>query len=50
MLRRFGGGAGLIDRTQSAVAGWDDAGRPGNAALRIAVDDAGETRVTIRPR
>jgi protein-L-isoaspartate(D-aspartate) O-methyltransferase len=49
MLRRFGGGAGLIERLQSAIAGWDAAGRPGNAALRIAVDDTGAAQVTVRP-
>lgn len=49
MLRRFGGGAGLIERLQGAIAGWDAAGRPGNAALRIAVDDDDAAHVTIRP-
>ena len=50
MLRRFGSGVGLTDRLQDAIAGWDGAGRPGNAALRIAIDPEGAARVTMRPR
>jgi protein-L-isoaspartate(D-aspartate) O-methyltransferase len=50
MLRRFGAGTGLIERLQSAIAGWDDAGRPGNAAVRVAVDADGASRVTVRPQ
>lgn len=50
MLRRFGSGAGLTERLQSTVAGWDNAGRPGNAALRIAIDPEGAARITVRPQ
>lgn len=50
MLRRFGSGVGLTDRLQNAIAGWDDAGRPGNAALRIAIDPEGAARITVRPQ
>ena len=49
MLRRFGSGAGLTERLQSALAAWADAGRPGNAALRIVVDPEGAARITVRP-
>lgn len=48
LLRRYGGGTALIDRMQRAVAEWDDAGRPGNAALRITVDESGVTSVAYR--
>ncbi|MDB5070887.1 MAG: methyltransferase, FxLD system [Candidatus Eremiobacteraeota bacterium] len=47
MLRRFGPAAGGLGRMQSALAAWDDAGRPGNARLRITVDPAGTTRAWI---
>ena len=48
VLRRYGAGATLTDRMQRAIADWDDAGRPGNSALRIAVDEFGVTRVAYR--
>ncbi len=50
MLRRFGSGASLTERLQNAVAGWDDAGRPGNAALRITIDPEGTARISVRPQ
>jgi protein-L-isoaspartate(D-aspartate) O-methyltransferase len=48
VLRRYGSGTALTDRMQRAIADWDDAGRPGNAALRIAVDASGATSVAYR--
>ena len=36
-LRRFGAADDALARLQAQVAAWDDAGRPGNAALHITV-------------
>jgi protein-L-isoaspartate(D-aspartate) O-methyltransferase len=47
VLRRFGPHEGTLPRMQSALAAWDDAGRPGNAALRVTVDASGATRATL---
>jgi protein-L-isoaspartate(D-aspartate) O-methyltransferase len=36
-LRRFGADEGAVARLQAQLVGWDDAGRPGNAALHVTV-------------
>jgi protein-L-isoaspartate(D-aspartate) O-methyltransferase len=43
-IRRFGADLGLVARMQSAIAAWDDAGRPGNARLRVTIELDGTTR------
>ena len=50
VVRRFGADAGAVERVQRAIAGWDDADRPGNASLRVTVDAAGTTHVAFGPR
>jgi len=50
VLRRLGPHAGTLLRMQSRIAAWDDAGRPGNAALRLTVDPAGTTHATLAAR
>ncbi len=50
VLRRFGPHEGSLPRMQSALAAWDDAGRPGNAALRVSVDANGTTRAALASR
>jgi hypothetical protein len=47
VVRRFGDDGGAVERVQHAVAGWDDARRPGNASLRVAVDAAGTAHVAF---
>ncbi|HZW54647.1 MAG TPA: methyltransferase domain-containing protein [Candidatus Elarobacter sp.] len=47
-VRRFGAHAGGLARMQSAIAAWDDAGRPGNAQLRIAIDLGGTAHAELR--
>jgi protein-L-isoaspartate(D-aspartate) O-methyltransferase len=47
ILRRFGPSAGGVARMQSEIAAWDDAGRPGNARLRVTVDPAGTTHASF---
>jgi hypothetical protein len=32
---------------QRAIAGWGDAGRPGNATLRVTIDPSGTTHVAF---
>ena len=43
VFRSFGAPAGGLARLQNALAAWDDAGRPGNAQLRITISPNGET-------
>lgn len=50
LLRRLGPHAGTLLRMQSRIAAWDDAGRPGNAALRLTVDASGTTHATLATR
>lgn len=50
LLRRFGPHAGTLLRMQSQIAAWDDAGRPGNAALRLTVDATGTTHAALTTR
>jgi protein-L-isoaspartate(D-aspartate) O-methyltransferase len=50
VLRRFGTNAGGTERLQSAVTAWDDAGRPGNAHLRVTVDPDGTAHAVIAAR
>jgi protein-L-isoaspartate(D-aspartate) O-methyltransferase len=50
VVRRFGDDRGAVARVQRAVADWDDAGRPGNAALHVTVDPAGTTHAAFGPR
>ncbi|HTD32575.1 MAG TPA: methyltransferase domain-containing protein [Candidatus Elarobacter sp.] len=50
VLRRFGPHEGSLPRMQTALAAWDDAGRPGNAALRVTVDANGTTRAALASR
>jgi protein-L-isoaspartate(D-aspartate) O-methyltransferase len=47
VLRRFGPDRGGLGRMQRALEAWHGAGRPGNAALRVAVDLDGTTHVTL---
>lgn len=47
VVRRYGPSAGGLARMQCALADWDDAGRPGNAKLRITVDPAGTARARL---
>lgn len=48
VVRRFGAPLGLVARMQTSIAAWDDAGRPGNAQLRITIDLDGTTRAELR--
>jgi protein-L-isoaspartate(D-aspartate) O-methyltransferase len=50
VLRHFGENGGGLARLQSAIEAWDDAGRPGNAQLRISVDVAGTSRARVSAR
>jgi hypothetical protein len=50
LLRRFGPQTGTLPRMQAHLAAWDDAGRPGNAELRVTVDPAGTTRASFTAR
>ena len=50
VLHRIGADRGAIARLQSAIAAWDDAGRPGAATLSVTVDPAGVTRAELRGR
>jgi protein-L-isoaspartate(D-aspartate) O-methyltransferase len=50
ILRRFGPHEGSLLRMQSALAAWDDAGRPGNAALRVTVTKDGTTFAVLLAR
>jgi protein-L-isoaspartate(D-aspartate) O-methyltransferase len=45
VLRVFGADRGGLARVQRAIAAWDAAGRPGNAALRITVAPDGTTHI-----
>jgi protein-L-isoaspartate(D-aspartate) O-methyltransferase len=47
VVRRFGPDRGAVTRVQRAIADWDDAGRPGNTALRVTVDPAGAASVAL---
>jgi protein-L-isoaspartate(D-aspartate) O-methyltransferase len=48
LVRRFGDDErGTGARVQSAIAGWDDAGRPGNASLHVTVDPTGTAHVAL---
>ena len=47
VVRGFGDDGGAVARVQRAIAGWDDAGRPGNASLRVTVDPAGTAHVAF---
>jgi protein-L-isoaspartate(D-aspartate) O-methyltransferase len=47
VVRGFGDDAGAVERVQRAIAGWDDAGRPGNASLHVTVDPAGTAHVAF---
>jgi protein-L-isoaspartate(D-aspartate) O-methyltransferase len=47
LLRRFGPHTGTLVRMQAHLAAWDDAGRPGNAQLRVTVDPAGTTHASF---
>ena len=47
VVRRFGDGDDTVARVQRAIAGWDDAGRPGNASLHVTVDPAGTAHVAF---
>ncbi len=47
VVRRFGDDRGAVARVQRAIAGWDDAGRPGNGALHVTVDPAGTAHVAF---
>ncbi|HYW52907.1 MAG TPA: methyltransferase domain-containing protein [Dongiaceae bacterium] len=49
VVRRFGPDRGAVTRVQRAIADWDDAGRPGNASLRITIDSAGTARIAFGP-
>lgn len=49
-LRGYGPSGGGIARLQHAIENWDDAGRPGNADLRITVDLDGTTHAALSPR
>jgi protein-L-isoaspartate(D-aspartate) O-methyltransferase len=49
VVRQFGDDDGAVARVQRAIAGWDDAGRPGNAALHVTIDSAGTTHVAFGP-
>jgi protein-L-isoaspartate(D-aspartate) O-methyltransferase len=50
VVRRFGEDRGAVARVQRAIAGWDDAGRPGNGSLHVTVDPAGTTHVAFGAR
>jgi protein-L-isoaspartate(D-aspartate) O-methyltransferase len=50
LLRRLGPHAGTLLRMQSQIAAWDDAGRPGNAALQLTVDAGGTTHAALATR
>ena len=39
--------AGAVGARAAAIAGWDDAGRPGNASLRVTIDPAGTAHVAF---
>jgi protein-L-isoaspartate(D-aspartate) O-methyltransferase len=47
-VRRFGAQLGLVERLQSSITAWDDAGRPGNAQVRITIGLDGTTRTELR--
>ncbi|MDB5069319.1 MAG: fxlM [Candidatus Eremiobacteraeota bacterium] len=47
VVRCFGDDRGALARVQRAIAGWDDAGRPGNGSLRVTVDPAGTTHAAF---
>jgi hypothetical protein len=47
VVRRFGDDRGAVARLQDAIAGWDDAHRPGNASLHVTIDTAGTTHVAL---
>ncbi len=47
VLRRFGPGERAHARLQAEIAAWADAGRPGNAELRVHVDANGDARASI---
>jgi protein-L-isoaspartate(D-aspartate) O-methyltransferase len=48
VVRRFGAELGLVARMQSSIAAWDDAGRPGNAQLRITIGADGTMQAELR--
>jgi hypothetical protein len=50
VVRRFGEDRGAVTRVQRAIAGWDDAARPGNGSLHVTVDPAGTTHATFGAR
>jgi protein-L-isoaspartate(D-aspartate) O-methyltransferase len=50
LVRRFGDDRGAVARVQRAIAGWDDAGRPGNASLHVTIDPAGASHVAFAHR
>ncbi|MEA2784974.1 MAG: protein-L-isoaspartate(D-aspartate) O-methyltransferase [Candidatus Eremiobacteraeota bacterium] len=50
VVRRFGDDRGAVTRLQRAIAGWDDAARPGNGSLRVTVDVTGTTHVAFGTR
>jgi protein-L-isoaspartate(D-aspartate) O-methyltransferase len=50
VVRRFGEDRGAVTRVQRAIAGWDDAGRPGNGSLHVTVDPAGTAHVEFGAR
>ncbi len=47
VVRGFGDDRGAVARVQRAIAGWDDAGRPGNDSLHVTIDPAGTTHVAF---
>lgn len=47
VVRAFGDDGGAVARVQHAIAGWNDAGRPGNASLHVTVDPTGTAHVAF---
>jgi protein-L-isoaspartate(D-aspartate) O-methyltransferase len=47
VVRRFGDDRGAVARIPRAIAGWDDARRPGNASLHVTIDPAGTAHVAF---
>jgi protein-L-isoaspartate(D-aspartate) O-methyltransferase len=50
VVRHFGDDRGVVGRVQRAIAGWDDARRPGNGSLHVTVDPAGTAHVAFGPQ
>ncbi|HEY0393010.1 MAG TPA: methyltransferase domain-containing protein [Candidatus Elarobacter sp.] len=50
LVRRFGTPAGGLARLQAHITAWDDAGRPGNAELRITIDADGSSHAAFARR